>query len=373
MNSNEDHTFLLTSRRNQPLSSKYIKPALGHRRLPRRKPNYNRKSEGNRPSPTIFFPRCTIKDIVNWKQYPSSPRLSIDNNVVVKCLYKTSTGHQCGKPKPNNQDSFTIKPCIQNVKSQHFFGVFDGHGRHGHKVSNLIKVTLEKNIEELIPPNSHESVFPNVMKIGISRTVEFIEESSIDTNFSGSTLTTVLIKNEQLVCANIGDSRAVIGKRMHAAWESFELSRDHKPELLSERIRILKTNGRIAPYYDRNNEPIGPQRVWLEHSHVPGLAMSRSIGDRVAHTIGVISTPEIKTFPLAATDKFLILATDGIWEVLTSQEAVEIVGRALDSDQSDNSSVFLTKEAVKRWGRYGHVIDDITVLVVILNVSNKSL
>ena len=67
------------------------------------------------------------------------------------------------------------------------------------------------------------------------------------------------------------------------------LNRDHKPELKDEAERILKMGGRIDSFRDYYNggEPVGPQRVWLAHEEIPGLAMSRSFGDRIAHSVGV--------------------------------------------------------------------------------------
>ena len=61
-------------------------------------------------------------------------------------------------------------------------------------------------------------------------------------------------------------------------------------------------------------------RVWLPDQDLPGLAMSRSLGDRLAHSVGVSSIPEVKEFFLNKEDKFVIIATDGLWEFLTNQE-----------------------------------------------------
>ena len=69
------------------------------------------------------------------------------------------------------------------------------------------------------------------------------------------------------------------------------MSRDHKPGDRDESIRIKMHGGRIEPYRDENNEFIGPERVWLKNQEIPGLAMSRSFGDRVAASVGCIATP----------------------------------------------------------------------------------
>ena len=76
---------------------------------------------------------------------------------------------------------------------------------------------------------------------------------------------------------------------------------------------------------------MGPNRVWLKDAELPGLAMSRSLGDYVAQSVGVIPEPgkffyflfdfflEINVYDIKATDRFFILASDGVWEFLTNE------------------------------------------------------
>ncbi len=100
------------------------------------------------------------------------------------------------------------------------------------------------------------------------------------------------------------------------------MSRDHKPDLKDESQRIKKKNGRIEPYRDENNEFMGPARVWLRDEEIPGLAMSRSFGDEVAASVGIIAQPEISEWKLTPEDKFIILASDGVWEFIDSEEVI---------------------------------------------------
>ncbi len=64
---------------------------------------------------------------------------------------------------------------------------------------------------------------------------------------------------------------------------------------------------------------MGPCRVWLKHENIPGLAMARSFGDYVAASVGVISEPEVMNFEISENDKFFVVASDGIWEFLSSE------------------------------------------------------
>jgi serine/threonine protein phosphatase PrpC len=109
--------------------------------------------------------------------------------------------------------------------------------------------------------------------------------------------------------------------------EATPLNRDHKPELKDEADRIHKRGGRIDSFRDyyNNGEPIGPQRVWLQNEEIPGLAMSRSMGDKVAHSVGVTAEPETLEFTLGLNDKFLVIASDGVWEFLSNEDVANIV------------------------------------------------
>lgn len=85
--------------------------------------------------------------------------------------------------------------------------------------------------------------------------------------------------------------------------------------------------GRVDSFHDtlNNDEPIGPLRVWLKDQQYPGLAMSRSLGDQVAHSVGVISIPEIQQFILEEDDKFLVIASDGVFEFLSNEDIANII------------------------------------------------
>lgn len=114
----------------------------------------------------------------------------------------------------------------------------------------------------------------------------------IDINLSGTTAVTCFIENDKIFTANTGDSRAILGYRgKKGDIKIKELSRDHKPGLINEAERIFENGGRVAPYYLDNGEPCGPDRVWLLNEEMPGLAMSRSIGDLVAASVGVTWEP----------------------------------------------------------------------------------
>ena len=131
-------------------------------------------------------------------------------NAVLKYGCKTRTGTINGIPKGNNQDAYIIQPSLQGIKGYYLFAVCDGHGTEGHHVSRLIKTNIISNVERELCRRSPI----DAIKSAIEETSKRVLTSKIDTAFSGSTLVCVLILGDNVICANVGDSRAVIGNNM---------------------------------------------------------------------------------------------------------------------------------------------------------------
>jgi len=113
----------------------------------------------------------------------------------------------------------------------------------------------------------------------------------MDSMNSGSTLISVIISGNELICSNTGDSRAILGS-FNKNWKISNLSTDHTPNNEFEKKRILKLGGRVEKAKGRNS---GPLRLYLKDSLEPGLGVSRAFGDRIAQLAGLIHTPDIMT------------------------------------------------------------------------------
>ena len=141
---------------------------------------------------------------------------------------------------------------------------------------------------------------------------------------------------------------------------------DHKPEDVEEKKRIEANGGRVfAVQYDDGVD--GPARVWLKHMDIPGLAMSRSLGDTVAHSAGVISEAETYIVDLTNTTKTLIIASDGLWEFIDNQEALDLI-KDVPRDNPEAAVDILAKESHKRWMREEQVVDDTTIAVAYFDI-----
>lgn len=126
------------------------------------------------------------------------------------------------------------------------------------------------------------------------------------------------------------------------------MSRDHKPYLPDEKDRIINDGGFINKTIENGKEK-GPFRVFVKGKDYPGLAMSRSIGDTVASAIGVMPVPDVKEFCIDSFSKFIIIGSDGLWDYITNEKAVEIVSKYYKSGKSMTACEKLIEEACKNW------------------------
>jgi len=335
-------------------------------------------------------------NISNNNDFPDLNEMSKELSYEIgKWAFISKPGKNCEGKTKTNQDSFLVKEKIFGFEGYNIFGVFDGHGRQGHLVSNEIKqnfteyyTSIENFIKEGRCSNSYNSKLTssalalkeeNICKKINENNYAFVKQSfnvvsekliqtKFDVDFSGAACVLVLVLKDRIICANAGDSRAVMfldGDVLQPAGRVIPLSRDHKPDDAEELKRIIKQGGRIDKTFDENGIKAGPNRVWLKYEDYPGLAMSRSIGDFVAETVGVIHEPEILEFKCNYYDaKFIVIASDGIWEYLSNEEVCEIVNFYYKLDDPIEAANKLVKEATKRWKEEDCVIDDITAVVV---------
>lgn len=269
----------------------------------------------------------------------------------------TKTGYVPFNTGKVNQDRpCTVAPFMQSDEKA-VFGCFDGHGQVGHEVSQFCTVELPKFIakQKDLLKNPEASLDRAFVECNTK-----LCHSKTDCTFSGTTVIVCYLDGKTCYSCNAGDSRAVLAKQVDGKLTAVDLSDDHKPDRPDEMKRI-NVKGRVEACKGMAGEDIGPARVWLKHEDVPGLAMSRSFGDMVAASVGVIPNPEIFKRTLDDKDKFMILASDGVWEFITSQEAVDIVQKAKTGDAACKAIV---DESVKRWQDEEEVIDDITVVIV---------
>ncbi|PSS31749.1 Protein like [Actinidia chinensis var. chinensis] len=246
---------------------------------------------------------------------------------------KFSYGYSSFKGKRSSMEDF-YETRIAEVDGQMvaFFGVFDGHG--GSRTAEYLKNNLFKNL------SSH----PDFIKDTKSAIVESFRQTDADylidekgqQNDAGSTASTAVLLGDRLLVANVGDSRVVACR----AGSAIPLSIDHKPDRSDERQRIEQAGGFI---------------IWAGTWRVGGvLAVSRAFGDKLLKPY-VVAEPEIQEEEIDGID-FIIIASDGLWNVLSNEEAVAIVEDITDTEAASRK---LIEEAYARGSS-----DNITCVVV---------
>eukprot|EP00930_Biecheleria_cincta_P023203 TRINITY_DN1679_c0_g2_i1.p1 TRINITY_DN1679_c0_g2~~TRINITY_DN1679_c0_g2_i1.p1 ORF type:complete len:396 (-),score=59.13 TRINITY_DN1679_c0_g2_i1:238-1425(-) len=248
------------------------------------------------------------------------------------------------------------------------FGVFDGHG--GPQVANYCAQHLPKAVakgDQSDPQAAmRNSFFVLDSKLAQSaHTMDVRDPAHPD--HVGCTAAACLVRRHDLIVANAGDSRVVLGRKGRA----LDLSEDHKPGSSKELARIKAAGGVVV------EQQVGPHVI---HRVNGSLSLSRAIGDHRFKKDGrrsqadqvVTCLPDVKTYRRRHDDDFMVIACDGIWDVLSSQEVVDRVQRhlpAMLAGEKQPSDVVchildecLSADPLKSFGKGG---DNMTMLIVV--------
>ena len=294
-----------------------------------------------------------------------------NKNFIKKTYSLSQAGYNEDRKPKINQDSFFELNHINNFENFNIFCVLDGHGSNGHLISQYVKKSLKTDIiksNEFSNCESYNEIYEKIAKNNyrlIKVILKNIEknlnyESEIDNSFSGTTCILVINICDKLIVFNIGDSRAIMiceNKKI------ISLSKDHKPLDENEKKRIELKGGEIHQLKD-GDEFYGPYRVWVKGEKYPGIAMSRSIGDAVATEIGVVSVPDIKEFNIDNNSKYVIIASDGLYEFLSNEKIAHYANKFYRKNDVEKCCKYLIKKASEKWEIEEDVRDDITVICI---------
>ncbi|XP_019058094.1 PREDICTED: LOW QUALITY PROTEIN: protein phosphatase 2C 16-like [Tarenaya hassleriana] len=280
-----------------------------------------------------------------------------------------------------------MSPSLTHLTG-HFFGVYDGHG--GSQVADYCRERVHYALAEEI--NRSKAELDNADK-GESRQVQWeraftrcfltiddeiaggrpntgssdVVLEAVAPETVGSTAVVALVCSSHIIVANCGDSRA--RAVLYRGKESMALSIDHKPDREDEYARIDESGGKVIQ--------------WNGARVFGVLAMSRSIGDRYLKP-WIIPEPEVTFIPRTREDECLVLASDGLWDVMTNQEACETARRRILLWHKKNGSPALAERgrgadpAAQAAAEYLSVValqkgskDNMSVVVVDLKVQRK--
>lgn len=234
------------------------------------------------------------------------------------------------------EDRYKVITDISGDSNQVFFAVVDGHG--GQAAADYVTDHLGKNILSALEnlPETGQHAVEQAIRGGYLETDRGFLSQGVD---SGACAATVLLRNGELHAANVGDCRVVLCRRGLAT----RLTNDHHLSREDERSRIENTGGFV---HSCNG-------MWRLQGT---LAVSRAIGDMHLKE-WIIPDPDIHTVPLTSDCDFLIMASDGLWDKVSEQEAVDVVSR------EEVNAMASCKKLVDISFSRGNK-DDITVIVI---------
>ncbi|CAH9114069.1 unnamed protein product [Cuscuta epithymum] len=246
-----------------------------------------------------------------------------------------SHGFHLVKGKANHAMEDYIVSTFQQVNENNLglFAIFDGH--MGHDVASYLQLHLFNNI--LKEPNFWTDTESAIRRAYIKTDKDILEKSVLLGRGGSTAVTAILINGQKLVVANVGDSRAVISRRSSAK----QLSIDHEP--IKEKPVIESKGGFVS------NLPGDVPRVDGQ------LAVARAFGDKSLKR-HLSSEPDVTTEFIDDDVDFIILASDGLWKVMTNQEAVDAIKKMKDAGAA---ATHLAEAAVARKSK-----DDISCIVV---------
>jgi serine/threonine protein phosphatase PrpC len=269
----------------------------------------------------------------------------------------TQKGHVPYNRYKKNQDRAVATLNLQGDPEWHLFAVMDGHGEYGHDVAEFVMTQLPRylQLQECLKTDT-----PKAMIDAVAGVTTQLAKEELNIAFSGTTLVFAVLHKDDIWFGNVGDSRAVMSRDDPGNFV-IECTQDQKPDSPEEKKRILAAGGRVAPLPGPADEDCGPFRVWLADVDVPGLAMARSIGDEVSQIVGVISVPEVTHYKIDSKCTFITMATDGVWEFLSSASVMDIVKKAPSIREASHE---LVAASTKEWQAEEEVIDDITCIII---------
>ena len=309
-----------------------------------------------------------------------------------------------------NQDCYFIIPEINKCQKIKIFGIFDGHGLTGEKISTEIKdyfknylinifnkkdfykeyftskfktrkikfnINSEDNnlhmnsinkkeapdkiiqIYNKLSSNNYSSIYSSFKKLD-----ENLHNKYSSSNFchlSGSTALIFFLFNSQncnkIISSNLGDSKIILISKQN---KIKELNDIHTLYNLEEKNRIIQYGAEI------NSLNVGPLRLWFKNKKYPGLSITRSFGDFESDSLGVISIPDIKEYDLDKENiKILIFGTDGVWKFLSNEKIKDIILPYYEQNDIEGGTQKIKEIAYNLWYmKNPKGIADITVFVL---------
>lgn len=244
----------------------------------------------------------------------------------------------------------------------------DGHGEQGEVVSERITRMIPLFLSQILPELGAEEALPRAFALAQADLEKCFSTAQA---YSGATVATCCIHKEahEAWFAHAGDSRCVLGDISNAT--AHFVTGEHKAHDPQEYERLEKNGAQVITKKYDDGELVS--RIFIPRTGVPGLAMSRSLGDGCLKKYGVTAEPEVNNvtgFWEKCDAPFILMASDGLWDTISIQETVnELTGRRRRGVNVQLGAEALLRRSQRRWVEKsreaeGDYCDDITVLLV---------
>eukprot|EP00038_Savillea_parva_P028295 m.64230 g.64230 ORF g.64230 m.64230 type:complete len:423 (+) comp8211_c0_seq1:292-1560(+) len=246
--------------------------------------------------------------------------------------------------RPTQEDRHTMLPHygtkhLKGMLPASFYAVFDGHSgdQCSEFVSKNLHVFLAKELKQCKAPIAPADIKKCILAACSATDKEFLRIAKIRKRQDGCCCIAILIVANEMYVINVGDSRAVLGAADRSATA---LSEDHKPERTDEKQRIEKAGGQVIKYGPVYRVTTAAALAWEQAKIKRG---PRPIQPAIARTFGdaslklpkpiLIATPEIRHVTIKSDDALVLLGCDGIWDVLSNQQAVDVAFKSMDAGE----------------------------------------
>ncbi len=339
-NNNVNNNVIINHNNNNKINNNFFN--LNYKQKQRPNSRYEKPQKfyhlQKRPESAQFgIPMFNNQKIIKYKKNKTKHNF-FNNNINIYCIKNFfSKLNQNSEFRKSMEDFILIKDKLISIPSHNIslFAIFDGHNG--------------ANVSEFLSKNFHKFLLQNLKKFNF-KIEESINQSFIDidkylknlnnTKDTGSTATVVIIDNKILYCANVGDSRCyyVSNNKLN------QLTKDHNCNDIEEVKRVEKSQGKV-----------------FMHRVFGVLQLTRSIGDLDLKDFGVICTPFVSKQKINKDSQFCILASDGVWDQMKTEEIEEYLknNNNLDSQKLCN---YLVDTSLEKYTR-----DNVSCIVIQFN------
>ena len=277
-----------------------------------------------------------------WTEYSKSP----DSNHIWQSIQGFTAADSIGK-RATMEDEYIAIDCFGGEEKSGFFALYDGHG--GRSAVDFVVRALHLNLEIQLKAHPNKTIAQIYDEVYLKTDAQIRRQNILS---CGSTSVTCLLRviNGVRVCnvANVGDSRAILCR----GGKAIRLTKDHKPTDPEETARVVASGGFIGRFGRVNGI----------------LAISRALGDHMLKAV-VSASPYTYDIEVVNEDDFIILACDGVWDVMSDQDAVDFVLEKVSEAKHETPfSVDSIANSLVNLALQKNTMDNVTVMIVFLKV-----